>query len=314
MGARARTAGDGAVVTAIAYGAMSDERAAITAPRTERWARAALIAHWVLIAFSTVALTTILFSPPAWLGVEPNVTIARWGFRLSGPSYVILGMLAALLHAIGRLGSGRALALLVVASVVSLAAELIGTGTGYPFGTYAYTPLLGWRVGGRVPFPIPISWFYMLYASLAICGLLLRADDSVRGRLRWALAGGAILTAWDVGMDPAMVVTNHWQWQQPTGNGAWGFLATPVFHGMPLSNWLGWLVTGSAISLLLVLIVPPSRWASRVSGTSLPRWLYAANGVMPVAICARHGLWDAAVLGAVVMALPLVLAWRRESR
>lgn len=279
---------------------------------TARLARAALVAHWVLIVFSTVALTTILAAPPAWLGVEPNVTIARWGFRLSGPTYVLLGMVAALLHAAGRLGTGRAVVLLALSGSVSLAAELVGTGTGYPFGTYAYTPLLGWRVGGRVPFPIPVSWFYMLYASLAICGALLRADDSWRGRVRWALVGGAVLTAWDVAMDPAMVVTNHWQWQQPAGDGVWGLLARPVFHGMPLSNWFGWLVTGSVIAFLMVLVVPPTRWAARTGATSLPRWLYAANGVMPVAICVRHGMWDAAVLGTVAMALPLALAARRR--
>ena len=44
---------------------------------------------------------------------------------------------------------------------------------GLPFGPYSYTTMLGYRIGGLVPFPIPLSWFYMIYCSLAICGRFL---------------------------------------------------------------------------------------------------------------------------------------------
>ena len=186
---------------------------------------------------------------------EPNATIMRLGWTYSGPTYVVLGALAALVHAGGRIGWGRTAAIFIAGSLISLGAELLGTSTGFPFGDYHYTPMLGYRVGGLVPFPIPISWFYMIYGCLAICGRLLPARDDGPTRWRWAAIAGLVLVAWDVSMDPAMVRTTHWIW----GNGemfsalglpAWAvaFFSKDVFYGMPLSNWFGWYVTGTARS------------------------------------------------------------------
>src|SRR5512140_348966 len=124
----------------------------------ERAARTFLAAHVALILFSTFALTTFLAgNPPAWLATEPAQTIYRYGWMLSGPTYVVFGALAILLHAAHRFGFARALGLLAVGAAISLTAELIGTSTGLPFGPYSYTTLLGYRIGGLVPFPIPLS-------------------------------------------------------------------------------------------------------------------------------------------------------------
>lgn len=270
-------------------------------PLATRIATPLLWIHGALIVFSTVALVTILAgNPPAWLAQDPAKTIYILGWRFSGPSYVIVGALAALFHAAGKFGWPRAATLMLVGVAISLAAELTGTSTGLPFGPYSYTPLLGYRVLGRVPFPIPLSWFFMLYCSLAMCGRLLRADASSATRWRWAAVAGLILTAWDVAMDPAMTVaTNHWIWHTR------GF-----FYGMPLSNWFGWWLTGTIVARAMLAVVGPIEFTERVSPTTLPLVLYALNGIMPIALCLRHGLWWAGILGAMAMAVPLTLAWR----
>ena len=274
------------------------------APREEaavrdRASTSLLAAHVVLILFSTIALTTFLAgTPPAWLMTESSQRALRIGWKFSGPSYVVLGALAALTHAASRLGWKRAVALLVAGSAISLAAELTGTSTGLPFGPYSYTPLLGWRVAGLVPFPIPLSWFFMIYCSLAILGRILVARDGLRTRLAWAALGGLTLTAWDVSMDPAMsFATAHWVWHTR------GF-----FYGMPLLNWFGWWLTGSIVAFAMVSIARPTRIAAQISPSPLPLWLYAINGVFPIAICVRHQLWWAAGLGALTMAIPVTLA------
>jgi len=260
-----------------------------------------LWAHVALVALSTAALVTFLADPSpamsAWLTREPNATAARIGWTFSGPTYVVLGFLAALAHALRWIGGWRVVAMFGVASLIALASELLGTRTGYPFGGYSYTPLLGYRILGLVPFPIPISWTFILYCSLAMCGRLLPARDDGRTRLLWAFVAGLILTAWDVAMDPAMVRTAHWLWHEPG-----------PFYGMPFTNWIGWVVTGTVIAWVMLRFVPPGVVAERVSPTRLPLVLYAVNGLMPIAICFRHGLLWAGVLGTVAMAVPLVLA------
>ena len=101
-------------------------------------------------------------------------------------------------------------------------------------------------------------------------------------------------------MDPAMsYATAHWIWHVR------GF-----FYGMPLLNWFGWWLTGSVVAFAMLSIVRPTTIATRISPSAAPLLLYAVNGVFPVAICARHGLWWAAVLGTVAMAVPLALAVR----
>lgn len=265
----------------------------------DRRAAALFVAHAALILFSTFALTTFLAgTPPDWLRTEASQRALRIGWKYSGPTYVVLGALAALTHAAARVGRRRAAALIAAGALISLGAELTGTSTGLPFGPYSYTPLLGWRVAGLVPFPIPLSWFYMLYASLAILGRVLAPADDLGTRVRWAAWAGLVLAAWDVSMDPAMsFATAHWIWHTR------GF-----FYGMPLLNWFGWWLTGSVIAFAMLAIVRPSEIAARVSASRLPPLLYAVNGIFPIAICARHGLWWAAGLGAIAMAVPLSLA------
>jgi putative membrane protein len=114
-----------------------------------------------------------------------------------------------------------------------------------------------------------------------------------------------------------MVATTHWLWHLPALEGA-----SPVrrlflsgfFYGMPLTNWLGWLLTGLIVARAMLAIVPPSRWAARVSPSRLPLVLYAANGVLPLLICAGRSMWWAVVLGALAMGVPLALAVRRPAR
>lgn len=279
-----------------------------------RAATVALAGHAFLLVLSGLAFATFLAPPsPVWLATPANQRIAALMFGFGGQTTVVLGALAGVLHAASRLGWRSALALFAAAFTISLGAELAGTTTGYPFGPYAYTTQLGYRIGGHVPFNIPTSWFFMLYASLAICGRLLSADDSARGKWRWAVTAACVLTAWDVSMDPAMVATTHWLWRLPVpgGGGAMDrIFLSDFFYGMPITNWLGWLLTGSIVARAMLALVPPSAWAMAVSGARLPLVLYAVNGLFPILICIGRGMWGAVVFGALAMAIPLVLAVR----
>ncbi|MGQ0538188.1 MAG: carotenoid biosynthesis protein, partial [Gemmatimonadaceae bacterium] len=267
-------------------------------------ALSALAGHALLIAFSTAAMLTVLNTPQgSWLQSEPGATVMRIAWRYSGQSYVVLGALAGVLHAAWAFGWRRALGLSGCAAALALGAELVGTSTGFPFGPYEYTELLGYRVLGLVPYAIPISWFYMIYSGLVMGTRFLPARDDSRTKWIWAAAAACMLTAWDVAMDPAMVATGHWVWREPG-----------AFYGMPLSNWIGWLAVGALIARAMITVVPPSEFAARTSGARLPVALYALNGVMPVAICMRDGLWGAAALGSAAMAAPILLALSADAR
>ncbi len=119
-------------------------------------------------------------------------------------------------------------ALIAVAGGVGFSAELLGVATGRPFGHYTYSDKLGPRVGG-VPVLAAAAWAMMARPAWVVARLITR-----RRAARVAAAAGA-LTAWDVFLDPRMVREGYWTW---TGGGA--------YEDGPLSNFLGWFVTGAA--------------------------------------------------------------------
>jgi putative membrane protein len=117
-------------------------------------------------------------------------------------------------------------------------------------------------------------------------------------------------------MDPAMVKTTHWVWRVPdlSNTSAFSrFIGTPFFFGMPLTNWLGWLLTGVLVARAMLALVPPSTWAGAIAPSRLPVVLYAVNGVLPISICFAQGMTLAGVLGAIAMGIPLFLASRAST-
>lgn len=285
--------------------------------RYDRIAWAFLIAHASLSLFGAVAYATILSGDfPQLLVGEYTAKVYEVSLAYAPMTTVYVGALAALVHTLPRLGTGRAILMFVAASLLALASELGGTNVGLPFGPYHYTDMLGWKILGDVPPPIPVSWFYMLYGCLAICGRLMSADDSNATKWKWAVAAGFLLTFWDVPQDPAMtaVQPHHWEWDFDKFP-AWipGFIKTGFFYGMPLSNWIGWVLTGILVARLMLAFVSPTQVRDRIAPAKLPLVLYAVGGVMPLTICAKHGLWWAVIPGALLMYVPTWLAWRSGS-
>lgn len=275
-----------------------------------------LTAHTVLTAFSAIAFATFLAPPfPAWLATPENQRALAFGMSYGGQTTVVLGAIAGLAFLGWAIGVQRALIVFAASFIISLSSELTGTSTGYPFGVYGYSQQLGYLIAGLVPFNIPTSWFYMLMASLAICGRVLPATDDNRSRWWWALVAAFVLTAWDVSMDPAMVKTYHWFWHVPDlsdRSALVQFVGTPFFFGMPLTNWLGWLLTGIIVARVMLQLVPPSVWAAKVSPSRFPLVLYGVNGILPIAICLRQDMVLAGVLGVIAMGIPLVAALRSK--
>ncbi|MEQ1691863.1 MAG: carotenoid biosynthesis protein [Gemmatimonas sp.] len=282
-----------------------------------RIAALALIVHAALSAFSAFAFSTFLVPPPPdWLQTPTNQEALRIGYTYGGQTTVVLGAIAGFAFLASGIGTRRAWAVFAAAFTLSLSAELTGTATGFPFGAYGYTDQLGYKIAGLVPFNIPTSWFYMLVASLAMCGRFLSAKDDGRSKWWWAFVGGLVLTAWDVSMDPAMVKTSHWLWRVADLSSASTLsrvIGTPFFFGMPLTNWLGWLLTGVLVARVMLALVPPSTWARALAPSRLPLVLYAVNGLLPIAICFAQDMALAGVLGTLAMGIPLALARRARA-
>src|SRR5437870_3167852 len=85
-----------------------------------------------------------------------------------------------------------------IGATASLAAELVGTGTGWPFGSYTYGDALGSKVLERVPIAIPLSWFSLGLTSYLLARIVLaRLGRATTGPAALVL-GVWIFVVWDL--------------------------------------------------------------------------------------------------------------------
>src|SRR3712207_4901114 len=108
-----------------------------------------LIGHLAALVFG---LAGLLVAPPhpEWWADDPNaVRVFEFGMEQGGATHIVLGAAAVFAFGWSALGWRRTLIFFVAATALSLGSELIGTGTGWPFGNYAYTSFLGAKVLGR---------------------------------------------------------------------------------------------------------------------------------------------------------------------
>lgn len=180
------------------------------------------------------------------------------------------------------------LGLLVATVVISGGAEFSGTSWGIPFGLYEYTGLLGPKFMDKVPYLIPLSWFYMAAPAYALADWT--RGEGVKDRVVRIVIGSTLLLAWDLTLDPAMSsLAPYWLWANPGS-----------YYGMPMVNLFGWFVTGLAIMASFEFMrgrkilreVPNSFWLK----------VYALNLFLPVGMCIAGGFWLAVVLTAGLLA------------
>ncbi|MDP1879235.1 MAG: carotenoid biosynthesis protein [Actinomycetota bacterium] len=199
---------------------------------------------------------------------------------------VVTFFLSSATHAFITRGAAWASGYLAISLVFGWGIEFLGLQTSFPFGEYAYSDALGPSVGG-VPVVIPMAWAMMSYP------VLLAAQRLAATGLGTALVGGWLLASWDLFLDPQMVGQGYWTW----ADAGW---ALPGIPGIPLQNFLGWLL--GAIVLMFLLDRLPRKVASEAVPTLMLTWVFASNVVANLLFFDRPGvaLWGGLCMGVVI--------------
>src|SRR5690554_2762930 len=100
-------------------------------------ARALLIGHIAALAFGVAGLLLALPHPEGWSADPTAQAVFAFGMAYGGATHILFGAAAMFAFAWLTLGRRRTLIFFVVATTLTQASELIGTGTGWPFGNYA---------------------------------------------------------------------------------------------------------------------------------------------------------------------------------
>ena len=205
---------------------------------------------------------------------------------------VVLFCATSVTHAALTRGARCAVALLGVFAGGGLLVEILGLTTGFPFGEYSYAGGLGPTVAGT-PVVIGLAWAMMAWPSWIAAGRLTRRRGPRIVVAAWALA------TWDLFLDPQMVGEGYWRWSDPEPG-------LPGVYGVPLTNYLGWLLVALVLMTLFAAVDDVHRAIPDRLDTvpiALLGWVYVSSIVahtlffgLPYA-----ALWGAAGMGLVVL-------------
>lgn len=229
----------------------------------------------VLWALSMISIPILRWT----LGDE----VLTWGVNLT----VILLAAGVVMLLWQQWGAQQALRVSALVMAGSWAVEWFGSTTGFPFGSYGYTPALQPQAG-HVPLLIPLAWLMMLPAAWAVAYAI---TGSGRG-WRFVTVSALALTAWDLFLDPQMVAWGYWVWAEPGG-----------YFGIPWGNFAGWALSAA---LLTLLAQPPAPPRGPLLVIYTVTWLLQAIGLFFF-----WGLAGPALSGFIVMGVFVWLAWRR---
>jgi uncharacterized membrane protein len=241
---------------------------------------------WTLVAAAVGVQIAYPLMPETW---RTEVTVAS----------VVVFFVAAVADAARVHGPAGAVVLTAVAGGGGLAAEAVGVATGRPFGHYAYTGTLGPELLG-VPVAVPLAWVMMAWPALVVARTLVVRGPAV------AVVGAAALTAWDVFLDPQMVAAGHWTWFD-TAPGL------PLIPGIPLTNYLGWLLVSTVIMAILDRALPRQQIPS-APASALYLWVYFSS-VMGHAVffdLPGSAITGGVLMGAVAVPFAVALGRRRD--
>ena len=172
--------------------------------------------YLVLVAFSFLLASFFMtrFQDNPWFSGISGLFIVVMAL----PSYYAL---------IQHLGYRKGGLILISLSVMPVLVEALAIITGFPYGGFEYGDRLGWLLFDLVPPTISFAYLPILLGSIYV------ASKKSKNILRFSIFASLFNLLVDLVIDPAAVHIGFWSYH--TG----GF-----FFGVPLSNFIGWIITG----------------------------------------------------------------------
>jgi len=113
--------------------------------------------------------------------------------------------------------------------------ESVSLRTGFPFGNYQFTSLMGSRLFG-LPVLLALAYLGVGYLSWVVALVMLghqNAPLSGRRTVLLPVVASFVMVAWDFSMDPVWAYIDH----------AWVWRDGGAYYGVPVSNFFGWFLT-----------------------------------------------------------------------
>lgn len=203
--------------------------------------------------------------------------------------------------------------------------ESMSLRTGFPFGHYWFTDLMGPKIAG-LPILLAMAYAGMGYLAWVVSLVLLGEEDhplSGRRVFLLPLLASIVMTSWDLSMEAVWAgIDRAWVWRDGG-----------LYYGVPISNFCGWLLTTYAFYQLFAFYIrkretvpsPAAHWLLAVLFYALSAVgnLFvippSSEGGIFIDASGRgwaltHILWTSRLVSLLVMLPFSVMAYRRISR
>ena len=179
----------------------------------------------IAVVFPVVGAVLLLASAWGWL---PEPLAFNPYLVLAGVAVMRLPLIAGLLPLTDHKAAVAVLALVAYAFAI----EFVGVATGWPYGHFEYLIELGPMLAGSVPLGLPVFFLPLVVNSYLL--VLLLFGRHIRRAVVRLPAVAAVVVWMDVVLDPGAVAL-----------GFWAYDATGAYYGVPLSNYLGWVLSAT---------------------------------------------------------------------
>ena len=187
----------------------------------------------VISTQNLITITAILAFLAAGAFFMANVTMPAESSYASGIN-VILFAIPAFWASKMWLGRRDAIFLFAVLGILALTIETSAIVTGFPYGHFGYSDLLGFRLFGYTPWTVALAWTPLVLAAYAV---VKRTVHTVVVRV---ILIAVLLVVFDMVIDPGAVKLGFWRYE-----------AGGPFYGVPVSNFTGWIFSGVLAAVLL---------------------------------------------------------------
>lgn len=221
---------------------------ALTSPRPA----ASQAALWALLVLYAIARILQIYPGPV-----PTLGVVAL--------HVLCPALFAIIHGKRAYGWAGICVFLALCLLVGNLFENLGVLTGFPYGRYYFTRLMGPKIL-TVPIFLGLAYVGMAYLSWTLAEIVLRPSGNAAARrsiLLLPLIASFFMVSWDLSQDAI--------WS--TVLKAWIWLDGGPYFGVPLTNFAGWFLTVFVIYLVFALY--QKRSAHAIPALPLGHWYLA---------------------------------------
>lgn len=195
-----------------------------------------------------IACLTLIQIVVGWMMVRKGGTSLP-GFGIISGIFLAGESIIAVLALRRALPKKKLAFLLLFLAMFAYFIEILSVHTGVPYGLFRYGSGLGPLILG-VPIVLPLAWIPLVIGAWAL-------TSGIRSWSVRLFIAVVLLVSFDVVLDPGAVRLGLWEYV----SGGFPLDSTDGWYGVPLSNYLGWMLSGVVGVGLLASFVKRTRIA-----------------------------------------------------